>query len=87
MHIGRKSKRDFDDEWKDNTNDFLEFAWANSRGHFLVWCPCTKCDNKRRVSKEDLPKTIVGDSPRGPLKKPGNPHLKPATSQNQMCIA
>jgi hypothetical protein len=29
----------------------------------------------------------VGDSPRGPLKQPGNPHLKPATSQNQMRIA
>jgi hypothetical protein len=24
----------------------------------------------------------VGDSPRGPLKQRGNPHLKPATKQN-----
>jgi hypothetical protein len=54
MYTGRRSKRDFDDEWKVKTNDFLEFAWANSRGQFLVWCPCTKCDNKRRVSKEDM---------------------------------
>jgi hypothetical protein len=30
---------------------------------------------------------FVGDSPRGPLKQPGDPHLKPATSQNQMRIA
>jgi hypothetical protein len=26
---------------------------------------------------------LVGDSPRGPLKQLGNPHLKPATSQSQ----
>jgi hypothetical protein len=54
MYTGRKSKRDFDGEWKDKTNDFLELAWANSHGYVLVWCPCTKCDNKRRVSKEDM---------------------------------
>jgi hypothetical protein len=29
----------------------------------------------------------VGDSPRGPLKQPGNPHLKPATSQSQTRLA
>jgi hypothetical protein len=29
----------------------------------------------------------VGDSPRGPLKQLGNPHLKPATSQNQTRLA
>jgi hypothetical protein len=52
MYTGRRSKRDFDDEWMVKTNDFLEFAWANSHGHLLVWCPCTKCDNKRRVSKD-----------------------------------
>jgi hypothetical protein len=54
MYTGRRSKRDFDDEWMVKTNDFLEFACANSRGHLLVWCPCTTCDNKRRVSKEDM---------------------------------
>jgi hypothetical protein len=29
----------------------------------------------------------VGDSPRGPLKQLGNPHLKPATSQSQTRLA
>jgi hypothetical protein len=29
----------------------------------------------------------VGDSPRGPLKQPGNPHLKLATSQSQTRLA
>jgi hypothetical protein len=37
----------------------LEFAWANSHGHLLVWCPCTKCDNKRRVSKEDMGRHLL----------------------------
>jgi hypothetical protein len=54
MYTCRRSKCDFDDEWKDKTNAFLEFAWTNSRGHLLVRCPCTKCDSKRRVSKEDM---------------------------------
>jgi hypothetical protein len=30
---------------------------------------------------------IVGDSPRGPLERLGNPHLKPATSQSQTRLA
>jgi hypothetical protein len=38
---------------------FLEFAWANSRDHLLVWCPCTKCDNKRRFSKEDMGRHLL----------------------------
>jgi hypothetical protein len=58
MYTGRRSKRDFDDERKDKTNDYLEFAWANSRGHLLVWCPYTKCDN-RRVSKEDMGRHLL----------------------------
>jgi hypothetical protein len=29
---------------------------------------------------------LVGDSPKGPLKQLGNPHLKPATSQNQASL-
>jgi hypothetical protein len=38
MYTGWRSKRDFDDEWMVKTNDFFEFASANSRGHLLVWC-------------------------------------------------
>jgi hypothetical protein len=38
---------------------FLEFAWANSRDHLLVWSPCTKCDNKRRFSKEDMGRHLL----------------------------
>jgi hypothetical protein len=29
----------------------------------------------------------VGDSPRGPLKQLGNPHLKSATSRSKACLA
>jgi hypothetical protein len=29
---------------------------------------------------------VVGDSPRGPLKLRGNPHLKPATKQNTLSL-
>jgi hypothetical protein len=31
---------------------------------------------------EELTNACVGDSPRGPLKQLGNPHLKPATKPN-----
>jgi hypothetical protein len=60
MYTSQRSKLDFDDGWKDKTNDFLEFAWANSRGH-LLWCPCTKCDNKRGVSKEDMGRHLLNN--------------------------
>jgi hypothetical protein len=59
MYTDWRSKRDFDDEWMVKTNDFLEFSWANSGGHLLVWCPCTKCDNKRRVSKDDMGRHLL----------------------------
>jgi hypothetical protein len=36
---------------------------------------------------QDMHNFLVGDSPRGPLKQVGNPHLKPATSQSQTRLA
>ena len=59
MYTGRRSKRDFSDDWMDKTNAFLEFAWGNASGFLLLWCPCKKCDNRRRVSKEVMGKHLL----------------------------
>jgi hypothetical protein len=66
-YTGRRSKRDFDDEWMVKTNDFLEFAWANSRGHLLVCVPAQNVTTGGELARMiwadifytmDLPKTI-----------------------------
>ena len=59
--MGRRSRSDFDIEWVNGTDAFLEHAWSSgvAKGHSKLWCPCSKCDNNRRVDKVTMGKHLV----------------------------
>jgi len=61
MYTGRRSRNDYDMDWVKRTDAFLNHAFGAvvARGHLLVWCPCSHCDNKRRVNKETMGKHLV----------------------------
>ena len=61
MYTGRRSRSDFDIEWVNGTDAFLEHAWSSgvAKGHSKLWCPCSKCDNNRRVDKVTMGKHLV----------------------------
>jgi len=61
MYTGRRSRNDYDVDWVKRTDDFLKHAFGEgvAKGHSLVWCPCSHCDNRRRVDKQTMGKHLV----------------------------
>jgi hypothetical protein len=42
------------------TDGFLKHAFGlGARGHSLVWCPCSKCDNGRKVDEKTMGRHLV----------------------------
>ena len=59
MYDGRRSRWDFDDEWQQKTNEFLERAFGNSPAFVLQLCPCFKCENRRRQNKVNMGRHLL----------------------------
>jgi hypothetical protein len=52
--------RDFDEAWVFKTNEFLEHAFGPAaRGETLVRCPCSYCDNRKRITKDKMGRHLV----------------------------
>ena len=41
-------------EWIQKTEAFLDRAFSKIKGVSCTWCPCTKCENTRRQTLEDM---------------------------------
>ena len=60
MYMGWRSGSDYDYEWVKGTNRFLKHAFGlGAGGHSLVWCPCSKCDNRRKVDEKTMGRHLV----------------------------
>jgi hypothetical protein len=52
--------RDFDETWVFKTNEFLEHAFGPAaRGETLLRCPCSYCDNRKRLTKDKMGRHLV----------------------------
>src|SRR5688572_10689906 len=51
MHTGHSSQASLTDEWIDNTDAFLEWAFARVKGASVTWCPCSRCGNMHQQTK------------------------------------
>jgi hypothetical protein len=56
MYMGRSSQTKFSEEWIEKTDAFLELAFAKAKEARATWCPCSRCANMRRQTKEDMGK-------------------------------
>src|SRR5664279_4815526 len=61
MYKGRTSRWEFTDEWKEKTEQFVDSAFAIPSKPSKVLCPCKKCRNEKRQSKEEVSKHLVRD--------------------------
>jgi hypothetical protein len=52
MYTGRPSQRAFTDEWIEKTKAFIDRAFALVLGALAIWCPCSRCANRRRQPKD-----------------------------------
>ena len=60
MYTGWRSGSDYDYEWVKGTDHFLKHAFGlGAGGHSLVWCPCSKCDNRRKVDEKTMGRHLV----------------------------
>jgi hypothetical protein len=60
MYTGRRNDRDYDIEWIVRVDGFLDTAFGESaQGHSLVYCPCSRCDNRKRKDRDTMGKHIV----------------------------
>ena len=58
MYTGRSSQGSLSDEWIEKTDAFLELAFAKVKGARATWCPCSRCANTRRQTKEVMGKHL-----------------------------
>src|ERR1043165_8046383 len=56
MYSGHPSQKDMTDEWLSKTYEFLQTAF--SKGQPKTWCPCTKCKNYSRQTKDVMGKHL-----------------------------
>ena len=54
MYSGWKQGGDLTLEWIQKTETFLYQVFARVKGGSCTWCPCTKCGNTRRQTREDM---------------------------------
>ena len=59
MYTGRKSKKEISHEWFIKLEEFLNAAFAN--GSVAAWCPCTRCNNNRLHSRDDIGLHLVAN--------------------------
>jgi hypothetical protein len=60
MYMGWRSGSDYDYDWVKWTYHFLKHAFVpGAGGHSLVWCPCSKCDNMRKVDEKTMGRHLV----------------------------
>ncbi|XP_021317250.1 uncharacterized protein LOC110435683 [Sorghum bicolor] len=53
MYTGHSSQGQVTNEWINKTDDFLERAFGEaSKGASKIFCPCSKCANRKRQTKE-----------------------------------
>ena len=52
MYTGRLSQRALTDEWIEKTEAFIDRAFALVPGASAIWCPCSRCANRRRQPKD-----------------------------------
>ena len=52
MYSGWKQGGELTLEWIQKTETFLDRAFAKVKGGSCTWCPCTKCGNTRRQTRE-----------------------------------
>jgi hypothetical protein len=68
MYTGHVGRNDVTPEWIKKTDAFMERAYGKAaKGVSLVPCPCIKCFNEKRKSKNifgimDLHRNILGGS-------------------------
>jgi hypothetical protein len=59
MYEGRTSQWDFTDEWRDKTEQFVDNAFAIPARPAKVLCPCMKCRNIKRMTKDEMSKHLL----------------------------
>ncbi|XP_066320042.1 uncharacterized protein [Miscanthus floridulus] len=52
MYTGRPSQRALTNEWIEKTEAFIDRAFALVPGASAIWCPCSRCANRRRQPKD-----------------------------------
>ena len=52
IYSGWKQGGELTLEWIQKTETFLDQAFAKVKGGSCTWCPCTKCGNTRRQTRE-----------------------------------
>ena len=52
MYTGWKCVGQLSGEWIDKTEAFLDGAFAKLKGGNTTWCPCNKCANTHRQTRE-----------------------------------
>jgi hypothetical protein len=58
MYTDRSSQGSLFDEWIEKTDAFLKLAFANVKGTRATWCPCIRCANMRRQTKDVMGKHL-----------------------------
>ena len=60
MYTLRRDEHDYDLLFIVKVEEFLQHAFGpGAGGHSLVWCPCNKCDNRRKVDKKTMGRHLV----------------------------
>ncbi|KAG8082401.1 hypothetical protein GUJ93_ZPchr0014g46908 [Zizania palustris] len=58
MYTGRPSQAEVTMDWIKNTEVFLETAFGRRNVRDKTWCPCSRCENKRRQTKDAMGKHL-----------------------------
>ena len=60
MYTGRRSQSDYTNEWMNKTNAFLNRVFGKAaKSPSLVLCPCSNCENRKRVNKDNMGKHLL----------------------------
>ena len=55
MFDGWASEGHVTKEWLANTQAFMDEAFSKVKGPLpIVWCPCSRCGNTRRLTKSEM---------------------------------
>ena len=52
MYTGRKGKKEISPEWFNKLEELLDQAFVDGSG--AAWCPCSRCNNNRLHSRDDI---------------------------------
>jgi hypothetical protein len=54
MYSGRQSQSSFTKEWIEKTEAFIEQSFAPAQGARVIFCPYSKCNNRKRQTKGEM---------------------------------